>query len=101
MEGPEGFIPAVFGNAGSVIFDGDLDQPVILAQGDGHMRAMLEGVVDQIGQHAPQARPLDADHHTSRRFYSDTVALTRLGRGISGVLMSWLTPASISVRWVM
>ena len=52
MEGPEGFIPAVFGNARAVIFHGDLDQPVILAQGDGHMRAMLEGIVDQVGQHA-------------------------------------------------
>ena len=43
MEGPEGFIPAILGNARAVIFHGDLDQPVILAQCDGHMRAMLEG----------------------------------------------------------
>ena len=56
MKGTEDFFALQFGDSGAVILHRDLHQMVIPAQTHGHLGAVLEGIVDQIGQYRAAAR---------------------------------------------
>ena len=57
VEGAEGFLAPCFGNARPVIVDDDSDAALVARSSvDRHMAAMLERIVDQIGQAAAAAR---------------------------------------------
>src|SRR5689334_18601234 len=52
MERPEGFLVPRLGYARPVILDHDLGQPRVAGQRHRHVAAMLEAIVDQVGQAA-------------------------------------------------
>ena len=67
MKGAKGFFMPRFGDAGPVILDCDLHQPRVACQRHVDMTAMLEGVVDQVGQAAFKRRGLDTHQVAARR----------------------------------
>src|SRR6185503_17953094 len=61
MKRPESLFAPGFGDAGAVVFHGDLDHALVALQADRHLAAMLQGIVQEIADHAPEAGALDAD----------------------------------------
>src|SRR5471032_2803510 len=75
VKGTEGFLPPPIRNAGAIVLHRDLRQPLIAGQAHRYLVAMLESIVDQVGQAAAQGGALDADMDMRRHGDGNAAAL--------------------------